>query len=1266
MKNYFLLFAFVIGAYLPLAAKNYYVAANGNNANAGTSVTTAWQTISKVNTAFAGMVAGDSILFRRGDTFYGALIVGKSGSSGKPIVISAYGTGTKPVITGFVNATTWTNVSTGIYQAYIPGAKSTLNMVTVNNVPQALGRYPNADAANGGFLSYESFSGATSITDNQLTAATNWTGAEVVIRKKLWVLDRCKVTAHSAGTLTFSNTNSSTYTGTNGFGYFIQNDARTLDQFGEWYYKSSTKYLQLYFGTVAPSSYSVKVSTIDTLLIMSGKSYININNIVFEGANGNALYATGGGYINIQYCDFVNAGVGAVNIQGTSNVLIENCTTKNVLGNAIFVNSGAVSNITIRGCTIKNTGNIPGMGQSGGGSYKGVVAKALSNLLIEYNNVDTTGYVGIEFQGNNVNVRYNVVNHFDFVVDDAGGIYTYSSSTLANPGTIYTNRVVSNNIVMNGIGAANGRSTATLYATGIYLDGLAMNTSVLNNTVFNNPRGGIHSNNALNVTISGNTSYNNQNAVSVTRWSGNNVVGLTIKKNILYPRTDAQKCLHYTNSALNEPVVTTMQSALASLGNIDSNTCSMINPVAYTAEANATTGGALVLASPLSLEGWRAFASHDINSKKPVKLPVGYKLNGLVGTNKFSNGLFSSNISGVTVYGVGVTSAWDNTGKISGGALKLSFTSPTASKYNLVHSAIGAVSSAKKYILRFSTYGTTQQGIVRAYIRKTASPYNNLVPTQVKSFGLGRKDHEFLFAAPTTDAGGSFVIEIEQNSGTTYIDNIEFYEATATVYDTASQIRFEYNTGKSAKTVALDANYTGVDGTVYSGSVTLQPFTSIILVKDTGSTVVTPAPVPTSLKAAATATVVSCYGSNATVTVSATGGTAPYTGTGSFTANAGKGSVKLSFPTNVANSYAMMYYTIGAISSSKNYVLRFTTLGTTGTGTLRAAIRQTASPYTLITAKQSTTFGTARKDHQFIFNAPASQAAASFLIEIDQSSGTTYIDNIAFFEADANGNLIGNNLYPDGQFETNAGKLFSYSTNSNHAIAYDFTGKITATQYYTVKDANSNSSVASVTITQPAAALSVTATAGLITILNGSATVTVTATGGTAPYTGTGSFSKLAGTYTYTVTDSKGCSASTTVTVLPFSLARPATTSATNTATEAIVATETSTVKKDSTASISARIITDASSTNSISTNALQVNAYPNPSAGSFNIVLQGGTNDKVTIVVYGMDGRLAYQTTGYSNSRYSFGSNFMQGIYVLKVIQGTAVHTLKIIKSGN
>lgn len=55
----------------------------------------------------------------------------------------------------------------------------------------------------------------------------------------------------------------------------------------------------------------------------------------------------------------------------------------------------------------------------------------------------------------------------------------------------------------------------------------------------------------------------------------------------------------------------------------------------------------------------------------------------------------------------------------------------------------------------------------------------------------------------------------------------------------------------------------------------------------------------------------------------------------------------------------------------------------------------------------------------------------------------------------------------------------------------------------------------------------------VVTTSVSSTTVTITATGGTAPYVGTGVLTNVAsGTYTYTVTDAKGCSASASATVI--------------------------------------------------------------------------------------------------------------------------------------
>ncbi|MBK9462386.1 MAG: hypothetical protein IPN94_23930 [Sphingobacteriales bacterium] len=90
--------------------------------------------------------------------------------------------------------------------------------------------------------------------------------------------------------------------------------------------------------------------------------------------------------------------------------------------------------------------------------------------------------------------------------------------------------------------------------------------------------------------------------------------------------------------------------------------------------------------------------------------------------------------------------------------------------------------------------------------------------------------------------------------------------------------------------------------------------------------------------------------------------------------------------------------------------------------------------------------------------------------------------------------------------------------------------ELAGTYTYTVTDDNGCSATASATVSEPTKLIvSAVATDALCNGGNGS--VVVTASGGTSPYTGEGTFSELAGTYTYTVTDDNGCSATASATV---------------------------------------------------------------------------------------------------------------------------------------
>lgn len=831
MKRLFLLISLVTAA-VSVQATNYYVSAAGNDANAGTSAAAPWRTLAKVNSfTFA---ANDSILLRRGDVFFGAIVVNRNN-----LVFSAYGTGNRPVITGSVSVSGWTLASTGIYQAAV-NAKSGLNMVVMNGRPQQIGRYPNASDANGGYLTYEA-AGSTSITDNQMTAAVNWTGAELAIRKNGWVIDRCIITGHSTTVFNY-RMNRNINTGNTpqnsparvGYGYFIMDDVRTLDQLGEWYYDTTAKVLKMYFGTANPASYNVRVSVIDTLINVGSRTYITIDNINFEDANMSGVYSYLGGYVTVKNCEFTNMGAKGVHIFGSNDALVENVTVRNALSNAIQVVNRSKSNVVIRGCTVRNTGEIAGMGSYFDGSdYKGIYVVVQNNALIENNIVDSTGYSGIEYQGNDIIIQRNFVNHFCDVLHDGGGIYTFASGSDAAPGPTYTNRIVRNNICMNGIGAWLGTTATGPDVAGIFNDGRTMNVSILNNTVFNSAMDGIYCNNPAGMTIRGNVLYNNVRDIAFMKYSWGSISNLVIKRNISFNANSASRNMHYINGKITSPTMALLQADVQSLGSIDSNYYNTFTDAGLTLEVYDGTTGAFFQTSPFSLEGWRTFANHDVRTRRPAQQYQPYTVLNTVGSNLFSNPTFNTNISGVTLFGTSTTASYDNTSKISGvGSLRMDFSAPQANRYGLIHSPIGAVSSSKKYRVRFKTRGTTANGIVRVFFRKTASPYNDLIPVRIaSSIGLGVKSQEVLIDGPTTDAGASVCIEVEQTSGTTYIDDVEVMEVNATINTFASQVRFEYNSTLNPRTITLDAKYISPDSTVYNGVITLQPFASAVMVK---------------------------------------------------------------------------------------------------------------------------------------------------------------------------------------------------------------------------------------------------------------------------------------------------------------------------------------------------------------------------------------------------------------------------------------------------
>jgi hypothetical protein len=117
-------------------------------------------------------------------------------------------------------------------------------------------------------------------------------------------------------------------------------------------------------------------------------------------------------------------------------------------------------------------------------------------------------------------------------------------------------------------------------------------------------------------------------------------------------------------------------------------------------------------------------------------------------------------------------------------------------------------------------------------VRKEGDPFNELVRAQYCALKSTRTENEFLISFPQSQALASVVLEGDNTDGTFYVDNVQLSEATVTTTNPDDFIRFEYNASNSSKVVDLGGvNYVDVTNKPYSGSVTLSPWTSIVLVR---------------------------------------------------------------------------------------------------------------------------------------------------------------------------------------------------------------------------------------------------------------------------------------------------------------------------------------------------------------------------------------------------------------------------------------------------
>jgi hypothetical protein len=326
---------------------------------------------------------------------------------------------------------------------------------------------------------------------------------------------------------------------------------------------------------------------------------------------------------------------------------------------------------------------------------------------------------------------------------------------------------------------------------------------------------------------------------------------------------------------------------------------------------------------------------------------------------------------------------------------------------------------------------------------------------------------------------------------------------------------------------------------------------------------------PPLLTASSSAPAIACHGGSAVVTVSASGGTGSISGTGTFLEPAGsytftvtdaKGctantTISLSDPPLLTASSSAPAIACHGGSA----VVTVSASGGTGSISGTGTFTRTAGSYTFTVtdAKGCTANSTISLSDPLLLTASSSAPAiacqgGSAVVTVSASGGTGSISGTGtFLEAagsytftvtDANGCIANTTIsLSDPPLLTASSSAPTIACHGGSAVvtvsASGGTGAISGTgtflepagsYTFTVTDAKGCTANTTISLSDPPL-LTASSSAPAIACHGGSAVVTVCANGGTGSISGTGTFTRTAGSYTFTVTDAKGCTANTTI-----------------------------------------------------------------------------------------------------------------------------------------
>ncbi len=518
--RFLLVFCLLTGSfYINLYAKNYYISNAGDDNANGLSPSTSFQTIAKLNDI--RIKPGDTIFFKSGDYYTGTLILKHSGKDNQPVVITSYGNGAKPVISGSMLLGQFKKTDENIYSA---SCIKKIHYLFQNNHLKTKARYPNT-----GYLKIDG-GGTDFLDDFDLPLSEKQIeGATVRLRTKNWQYEYRKVTGLDGKSITFDsilwNRPDKQNEAEKGWGYFLDGSKAFLDAEGEWCYSSEKQTVYLYTENPVLPDDKFEASFIPYGIVLEkGASNISIQNICISGQTNTCILGKENNQnIQISDCNISKAGKYALLIKNGNSILFQNNMVHDILGNGIKLME--TSNSKINDNTIKRIGTIAGYGIDGVNGAIGVsivnIEKSYDDVnklshanSIQNNYIDSTGYSAIRMDGHHNICENNIIKNGMFTLNDGGLVYCWGFDT-----TYTYNNIIRGNIIINAVGNADESTPSDhLINQGIYLDARSRDFVIEKNIIKHTNTAILLNDQTFRNTVQHNICYDNKSAMAFSEW----------------------------------------------------------------------------------------------------------------------------------------------------------------------------------------------------------------------------------------------------------------------------------------------------------------------------------------------------------------------------------------------------------------------------------------------------------------------------------------------------------------------------------------------------------------------------------------------------------------------------------------------------------------------------------------------------------------------------------------------------------------------------